>query len=500
MINRRDFIKTSALAAFSGSMLTKLACAKPAFDEFIAYDALGMAGLVKNGEVLPIELVEAVIKRIEMLNPIINAVIYKDFERAFEISNQAVPNGPFKGVPFLIKDLVEYEGAPLTSGSRFFKNNMGKTNPPFIQSTKSSGLIIIGKTNTPEFGLLATTEPLLFGPTRNPWNLNHSSGGSSGGSAAAVAAGILPIAHASDGGGSIRIPASSCGLFGLKISRGREVSTGRAPLPLVIGVDNCVSRTVRDSAVYLNVILNPQFPGNKNAVPLALTPKTNKGIKIAFTTDTIHGKSPHPECIKAVDKTVKLCESLGYDLVEDKPIYNGEQFISDFLTVWGSIPAGLIAMLTNTTGKIPDKESFEPWTWGMADWFHQQGGVTALEKAIGRLVEVGYVVDQFHEQYDFYLTPTVAGPPPKIGMQAPIVPFDKLLQRTIDLVGYTPIMNVTGNPAMSVPLHWTKDGLPIGSHFSAKFGAEAELLQLAYQLEESRPWKDKWAPHSIANI
>lgn len=494
-MKRRDFIKSTMAAAVSLSPLSKLACSAPPTDEFIRLDALAQAELVRKGEVSARELVQAAIRRIETLNPQLNAVITKLFDRALEKAEGPLPEGPFAGVPYLLKDLVEYAGVRLTFGSVAFQNNISEVTPPLVAAEEKAGLIIMGKTNTPEFGLLPATESTLLGPARNPWNPEYSPGGSSGGAAVAVASGMLPMAQASDGGGSIRIPASNCGLFGLKVSRGRTMYIGRKG-PGELSVFHCVSRSVRDSAALLRATNDPA-----NGLP-APTPEAGSkpgALRIAMATLDMYGNKPHPECEKAVHESAKLCESLGHHVEEANLSFDGEQFVHHFLTLWSSIPAGIIAQITQATGSPPPAEAFEPWTWGLAELYKTRKP-NAMQEALQFMAGLTRQVAAFHEKYDIFLTPVLASPPPKIGYLAPTVEFDELMKRVLSFVTFTPIANATGIPAMSVPLHWTGDGLPVGSHFSAKLGAEAKLLSLAFQLEEARPWVKKWAPLSAVKM
>ncbi len=494
-MKRREFIKSTVATAVALSPLGKLACSAPPADEFIHLDATAQAELVRNGEVTARELIKAAIRRIEALNPQLNAVITKLFERALERADGPLSNGPFPGVPYLLKDLVEYEGVRLTFGSRAFQNYFSSTTPPLVEAEEKAGLIVLGKTNTPEFGLLPSTESLLLGPARNPWNPDYSPGGSSGGAAVAVASGMIPMAQASDGGGSIRIPASNCGLFGLKVSRGRTMYIGRKG-PGELSVFHCVSRSVRDSAALLRATNDPA-----NGLP-APTPEPGSklgALRIAAPTVDMYGNKPHPECEKAVQETAKLCESLGHHVEEASPSIDGELFVHHFLTLWSSIAAGTVAQVTQAPNAPAAQEVFEPWTLGLAEMYKTRKP-NAIQEALKYMAEVTRHVAEFHEKYDVFLTPVLSAPPPKTGYLAPTVEFDELMKRVLAIVTYTPLANATGIPAMSVPLHWTKEGLPVGSHFSAKLGAEAKLLALAFQLEEARPWAKKWAPVSAAKL
>jgi amidase len=449
-------------------------------------DAVAQGELVRTKKASPLELVEAAIERIEAANPKLNAVVNKDYDRARERAKGPLPEGLLSGVPYLIKDLADYEGLVNSQGSRLMAKNMAATTGLVTQSAVDAGMIVLGKTNTPEFGLLATTEGLLLGPCRNPWNLDHSSGGSSGGAAAAVAAGILPVANASDGGGSIRIPASCCGLFGLKPTRGR-MDVGPTPLAADIGVINSVSRTVRDGAA---VFAASESKGRKaQYAPVGfVSGPSKKRLKIAFNTMSYYGREPEPDVKEAIEATAKLCADLGHEVVPVKNPLDGDEFINIFLTVWASGPSSVV-QLAQAEGLKPE-DVLEPWTLGLAKFFDRKPA-NALERALAYFDVVERTVADFMGDYDVWLTPVLNAPAPRLGQQAPTVDFDTLYQRTVEYVAYTPIHNVAGTPAMSVPLGMSRDGLPIGSQFSAAKGGEGMLLALAYELEQAAPWIDR---------
>ena len=485
-LNRRYFLGTaaaSAIVAGAASLRPGFAFAK---DSFAHLDAMAQAELVRKKEVTSLELVEAAIGRIEAVNGKVNAVVYEAFDMARAAAKGKLPDSPLSGVPYLIKDLDDVKGMRQTSGSRLFAEHMSDKTSPVPESAIKAGMVVLGKSNTPEFGLLGTTESLLLGPCHNPWNLAHSSGGSSGGAAAAVASGMLPVAHASDGGGSIRIPASACGLVGLKPTRGR-MNIGAIPMAADIGVENCVSRTVRDSAMVFSL--------SEDAAPLKpvgfVFGPSKKRLKIAFNTMNYYGKEPHEDVKAAVEATAKLCAGLGHEIVEVKNPVNGEEFIDAFLTVWASGPANLVA-LAKSKGLKPE-DVLEPWTIGLAEYFARKPK-DALQVALAKFKDAEQKVDAFMAGYDVWLTPVLNAPAPKLGEQAPTVPFDTLYQRTIDYVTYTPIHNVAGTPAISLPLGMSKGGLPIGSQFAAAKGGEGVLLALAYELEAAQPWIGKQAP------
>ncbi|MCE9650650.1 MAG: amidase [Parvibaculum sp.] len=452
-------------------------------------DAVAQGALVAKGEVTPLELAEAAIARIEAVNPKINAVTDKDYDRARARAKGPLPKSALSGVPYLLKDIENYAGMNATMGSRLLATNMVQETAPVPQCAIDAGMVVLGKTNTPEFGLLGTTEGLLLGACHNPWNLEHSPGGSSGGSAAAVAAGIVPVANASDGGGSIRIPASCCGLFGLKASRGR-MHIGPTPLAADIVSVTSVSRTVRDGAM---IFALSEAKGEHAKYPTMgyVSGPSGKRLRIAFHTTKADGTEPHPDVKAAVEASARLCAELGHEVVPVKNPIAGDEFITQFLTVWASSPADIVKMAQE--GGLKPEEVLEPWTIGLADLFNKMPK-DALAKALAYFDRVERQVADFMAGYDVWLTPVLAAPPPKLGEQAPTVAFDTLYQRTVDYVAYTPVHNVAGTPAMSVPLGMSSNSLPIGSQFAAAKGNEAMLLALAYELEQAAPWIDRHPP------
>ena len=470
-------------------------------DNPAALDAMAQAAMVREKQVTARELVDAAIGRIERLNPHINAVVTTCFERAREQAARPRADGPFAGVPILVKDLTAFEGTRLTFGSACFRDYVAPYTHEVVRRLEQAGFIVLGKTNTPEFGILPTTEPRLHGPTRNPWHLAHSAGGSSGGAAAAVAAGMVPVAHASDGGGSIRIPASACGLFGMKISRGRNPELPE-PTWHGFGVHHCVSRSVRDSAAVLDATQGPA-PGDRWWAPPPSRPYLQEvgappgRLRVAFTTTDSLGRRAHADCVAAVESTARLCESLGHHVEEAAPQIDGNSLTDAFLFLWG---VGVAASIKEATRLMAQTgaDAFEPITRGFA-------GLSANREpadvglAWRPLLQIGYVIARFLQTYDVLLTPVLARPPVPIGTISQEMPFDTLLALLIEYVAYTPTANVTGQPAMSVPLSWTSDGLPVGSHFTGRFGDEATLFRLAAQLEHAQPWAERWPPASVVS-
>lgn len=492
------------------------------FADYDKYDGLGLAELVRRKEVKPSELVEEAINRIERLNPQVNAVIYKMYEQAREAADDDLPDGPFKGVPFLLKDLLmSYAGVPLSNGSRFFKGFVPDHDSELIKRFKATGVIVIGKTNLPEFGLAPVTEPELFGSANNPWNLTRTTGGSSGGSAAAVAARMVPLAHGSDGGGSIRIPASCCGVFGFKPTRGRN-PTGPDFGELWRGFhcEHVITRSVRDSAVMLDATAGAdigapyyaQPPGRPFASEIGANPGK---LHIAYTTEHFLGGTADGDCVKGLEATVKLCEDLGHEVVEAAPQIDGKALAGVSLTlICGEIRA-FIEESEVLLGRKASFNDFEPVTWVIA-LLGRQYRAPEFSKALNMIQRTGRQIGDFFEKCDVMLTPTLAKPPIPTGalqvkgLQAVamkllgrlnaggvisrLINIDALAEQFFSFMPYTPLFNATGQPAMSVPLYWNDEGLPIGMQFVGRYGDEATLFRLAGQLEKARPWFDRFPP------
>jgi amidase len=456
-------------------------------------DAIDQAALVKSGEVSAVELIDAAIGRIETINPKLNAVVTDTFDRARTRVLSGPAGGRFWSAPYLLKDLTPYQGARYTRGSNLFRNAVADSHDPYVDKIEAAGLVVLGKTNTPEFGLISTTEPLALGAARNPWNTDHSTGGSSGGSAAAVAARMVPAAQSSDGGGSIRIPACQCGVFGLKPSRGRHPHRPATATSWPISIRHAISNTVRDSALILALT---EHGGGATLPPVGfVSPARTKKQKIAVSLESGVGALPHPDVRKGVEGAALLLEDLGHDIVvtEDTPLRDPSA-IDHFLVHWASFAFSVVDDLESRSGKsAADTGLLEPWTIGLARHFRSRPS-GALPKAVQEFgVTAGKVAD-FFEQYDAWLCPVTASPAPRLGEQAPTVEFQTLLDRVVRFAAYTPIHNVAGTPAMSVPFGHSKAGLPVGVQISTRVGGEARLLQLAYQLEEARPWSGRLPP------
>jgi amidase len=461
-------------------------------DDFAWLDATAQAELVRKKEVKPIELVEAAISRIERLNPTLNAVITPMYELARTAATGELPDGSFTGVPFLLKDILgAYAGVRMTLGSKLLQDFVPDHDSELVVRFKRAGLIILGRTNTPEFGILPTTEPLLFGPSRNPWNTDRTTGGSSGGSAAAVAAGMVPLAHGNDGGGSIRIPASCCGLFGLKPTRARNpLGPDFGDVMSGLVVEHALTRSVRDSAALLDATAGPDMGDPYWAPPPERQYLREVGadpgrLRIAFTTDTPVDVTVHADCVQAVKEAAKLCTDLGHEVEEKSLPLNAEMLINAFNVLWSAGTGSTIKALGATRDQV------EPLTWAlkeMSDQFSAADYILAMQT----LQAVSREIARFFQDYDVLLTPTLAEPP------VPLETFDALpdnpmhgIERAILFASFTPICNVTGQPAMSVPLFWNDENLPVGSHFIGRCGEEDTLFRLAAQLEEARPWADR---------
>ncbi len=458
-------------------------------------DGVAQAELVARGEVSATELLEACTERMEALNPLLNAAPVLDFERARE---RAPAPGPFAGVPFLVKDATAYPGLRWSMGSRLFARNIGDLGTRYSARLDAAGLVTVGKSATSEFGMLGSTETLLDGITHNPWELSHSAAGSSGGAAAAVAAGLVPLAHASDGGGSIRIPASSCGLFGFKPSRGRCVraSLGDSDFGALVS-EHCVSRSVRDSALLLSLTENR----DAGLPPLGyVQAPLSRRLRIGTWTRTLTGEAPDSAVQRAYDEAVALCVSLGHDVVPvQAPDIDGRALGDAFFLLGGSAIAGAAQMVERLRGTPVAPHELEPFSRELADVFRQGGpsGRAEAHRVLGESTE-RYLTTV--RELDVVLTPTLAVAPWRIGYLSPVLPREELMRRMALAVGYTPIQNLAGCPAMSVPLHVSDAGLPIGTHFAAAPGADALLLALAYQLEAASPWHHRWAPYSYPRL
>jgi Asp-tRNA(Asn)/Glu-tRNA(Gln) amidotransferase A subunit family amidase len=470
------------------------------FEEYRKHDAISLAGLVAKREVDAREVLETAIARAEQINPAINAIVHTQYNQARQAVAAGFPDGPLKGVPYLIKDLGFFQtGEPATFGSSLFKNFVADHDSAYVTRCKKSGLVFMGRSSSPEFGLNPNTEPRLYGSCHNPWNLEYSPGGSSGGAAAAVSAGILPVAHATDGGGSIRIPAAQCGLFGLKPSRGRvsmapDAGEGWGGL----SAGHVVSRSVRDSALMLDCTAGPE-PGDPYAAPvnersfLEAIARPPRQLKIALMLRDHGGAKLHPECLKAVQSAAKLCLDLGHIVEEADPGLDMVALRPLNSRISAANTARSCHRRWQVLGRAPNPDDLEAITWAVYQRGLKVSGVEYIE-AIAAAHAAGRKMAAFLSGYDVILSTTLAGPPPKLGYFDQNGDVQTFADRVTEYLSVTPLHNAAGTPAMSVPLHWTADGLPVGVHFAGRYGEESTLLALAAQLEAAQPWFDHVPP------
>jgi amidase len=479
-------------------------------DDLAFLDATAQADLIRSGRATPLELVDAAIARIERLNPELNAVIHTRFDAARREAQGELPDGPFRGVPFLLKDWDGFSaGDPFHGGNKLLAECgfVADTDSYLIQKFRQAGLVVLGRTNTPEFGLQPTTEPVLYGPTRNPWDTTRSTGGSSGGSAAAVASGLVPMAHAGDGGGSIRVPSSECGLVGLKPTRARHTfgpELGEAWAGFIVRM--ALTRSVRDCATVLQAIQG-YVPGDPYTAPPPERPYPQEvgadpgTLRIGFTSQSGDVTvTTHPECVAAVTETAALLEQLGHRVDESRPevwddAERQNEYISNFIHAFGVWTAKEVDRVAEMTGREVTADDVEPLTWALAEAGHAATGLqflTALEHfhTVSRRTASWWAGD-----HDLLLTPTIPELPPTLGQFAATDdnPLAGLFRST-PIVPFVAPFNTTGQPAISLPMHWSDDGLPVGVQLVAAYGREDLLLRVAAQLEQARPWADRVPP------
>ncbi|GLQ30501.1 amidase [Litoribrevibacter albus] len=487
----------------------------PEYDDM---DAVDIAHQISTKALSVKEVVEAAIDRIEVRNPQINSIVTSMVERWPSDFAKTASDSPLYGVPFLLKDLVAaFEGVPFSCGSRVLADYIPDHDSEMVTRFKHAGLIHLGKTNTPEFGLMGVTEPELFGPSRNPWNTAHTPGGSSGGSAAAVASRIVPIASAGDGGGSIRIPASCCGVFGLKPSRGRTpTGPDQGQLWQGAAVEHVLTRSVRDSALMLDLTAGLDQGGH---FPVALPDRpysevikeAPRKLTLAFSTNNPTGGSLHPECLRAVEKTAQLLRSLGHEVEEATPEYDAQQLYQCYLSMNLGETAAAVGHIEEELGRsLKPGQDIEVMT-AMLVKLGKAYSAKEFAQALHAWNQYARAMGKFHQKYDLYLTPTMADLPAKVGelMPTPIeklilkglynLPVAHLLKRTgvfeqlafrqLEKLPFTQLANLTGQPAMSVPVHWADNGLPVGVQFMAPMGDETTLFQVAAQLEAELQWQ-----------
>lgn len=468
------------------------------FQDYDDYDALGLAELVRKKEATPQELLDEAIARTEKLDGKLNAVVIRNYDLARKQIVDGLPDGPFTGVPFLLKDLhLLRKGTLTTFGSSLFKDNLADHDSTLTERYLAAGLVIFGKTSSPEFGSAPTTEPRLFGPSHNPWNLAHSPGGSSGGAAAAVAAGILPVANASDGGGSIRVPASACGIFGIKPTRARTpMGPDRGEGWGGMSISHVVSRTVRDSAAMLDATAGIAPGDPYTCLPperpfLAEVTTKPARMKIAFTTRRLDGSLCHPDVVAATTETAKLLAELGHHVEEKAPQIDQPAMGQHQATLIGANIEMTLKHVAAARGRAIESHEVEHITWLIAQGAKLRDSAAYVEATLF-IHQLGRKMAAFHEEFDLFLCPTLGLPPVKLGeidmMTSDVGNYLRLMGLYLPYAGYA---NMTGQPSMSVPLYWNSENLPIGSMFTARYGDEATLFRLAGELEQARPWAGK---------
>ena len=472
-----------------------------AFAEYPRLDATALAQLIAKKQVKPEEALEAALERVAALNKPLNAVTHRMDDAARQAVKRGLPDGPFKGVPFLLKDLYALDkGQFVSNGSRYWKGYVADHDTTLVERYKAAGLVVIGRSNTPEMGLTMTTEPVALGPCRNPWNRERSPGGSSGGSAAAVAARFVPLAHATDGGGSIRIPAANCGLVGLKPTRARnpsgpDVGEGWSGMATA----HCVSVSVRDCAALLDATHGPA-PGDPYAAPPPLRPFLAEvgappgSLRIGLVTAGPDGHRPHRDCIAAAVDAGKLMADLGHRVEETEFAYDKAAFVDAIWVVIAANVGNILKLRAKALGREAGPNDVEPLTLAAAAMAKAMP-VTEYARALLVMHGLGRQVARMFERFDVLLSPVLNSPPLPLGrcsMQTPTV--EEFSRELAAELPFTPIYNVTGCPAIALPLHWNAEGLPIGVQLGAAFGREDVLLRLAAQLEQARPWKDRTPP------
>ena len=482
------------------------------------HDAVGLAGLVRAGEVKPLELVDAAIARIEAVDPQLNAVIHQRFERA-RAEAAAMAGGPgsgaapLAGVPFLVKDITCHQaGEPFHEGMRFLRDRQWREDSDTHLAAKfrAAGLITVGRTNTPELGIVPTTEPVAYGPTRNPWDRSRSPGGSSGGAAAAVAAGLVPAAHANDGGGSIRIPASACGLVGLKPSRGRTSLGPSASFSALVVCEHVVCETVRDSAAFLDAVAGP-MPGDLYVAPPPVRPYREEvgadpgRLRVGLLTAAPGGLAVvQRDCVAAAEAAAGVLTTLGHHVdVAHPAALDLPDWTAHFVSLWSAGVALALDGWSARTGARVGADDVEPLTWALAELARALPG-PALLRSLDWLLKTTRLVAEWWEPvdgspgFDLLLTPTLAEPPVPLGTfdSPPDNPLAGFI-RAAAFTPFTPPFNVTGQPAVSLPLSWNHDGLPIGVQLVAAYGREDVLFRVAAQLEDAEPWGSRRPPISF---
>jgi len=467
-------------------------------EEYNRHDAVGLAALVATGEVTAAEVLQESMARIEATERPLNGVVATCFDDAHRNVDALLPTGPLTGVPYLVKDLNTWvRGMPATNGSRALANFVPDRDAVLVERLRTAGLILLGKTNTPEFGLNVCTAPALFGVTPNPFDPTRSAGGSSGGSAVAVATGVVPAAHATDSGGSIRIPASNCGLFGLKPSRSRVPLGNDQPEGLGgLSAGHAVTHSVRDSAVLLDATTGP-LPGRVNEFRESAGPfvdalvRDMPDLRVALWTDGLAGEAVSKECARVAAEAAILCESVGCLVEEVRPPVEGGALRDALDVVFTTNIRQVVQAVLADQPAAATEGLLEPITVACFEAGARHDGV-AYEAALRHAQRVAHAMEEFFERFDLLLTPTLAEPPMPLGqLDMQTDDWDSYFQHLLDVIPFTPLFNVTGGPAASVPLGWSGDGLPIGVQFGAAVGSEATVLRLARELEQAKPWHDR---------
>tara|TARA_R110000851_G_scaffold333533_1_gene515279 strand:- start:113992 stop:115494 length:1503 start_codon:yes stop_codon:yes gene_type:complete len=469
-----------------------------AFKEYADYDALGLADLIASKAISVQEVLDAALHRIEQLNPLVNAVSVSMSDIARAQLEKGLPEGIFRGVPILLKDLEvsNYPGVPTQVGSRMLAHNQPQSISHTVHALMAAGFTLAGKTRVPNFGISATTEPVFGGPVRNPWHTGYSAGGSSGGAAAAVAAGMVPIAQATDAAGSLRLPASHCHLFGLKVSRGRVSAAPAGEFAGGLGSAHVLSHTVRDSAAALDIACQP-CPGDPYFAPPPSIPylqamqQAPARLRIAISLNCPPGANIDPDVVTTIQTAGKLCESLGHAVMENTPCFDFAQATHDLVLIHGANLSSRVETLLEALGRAPGPEDIEE---AALDWAAMGRKYTAADYADAsrRLQTVGRSFGRFHQDYDILLTPVAAQPALPLGTLSMRKSFEEgYLSDLFAHMAFTSVTNATGQPGMSVPMGFSSNGLPIGAQFTAAYGREDLLLALAAQIEQARPWRQQ---------
>lgn len=493
---------------------------RQAYDE---HDALGLAALVRTKEASELELLEEAIRRAEAVDPQLNAIVIDMHDEARRQIARGLPDGPFRGVPFLLKDLVSpYAGVPLRGGSRLYQHHVPDRHGELVERYLRAGLVIFGKTSTSELGILPTCEPSFYGPCKNPWKPGVTPGGSSGGSAVAVAARVVPAAHGGDAGGSIRIPASACGVFGLKPTRSRNpMGPDASERAHGLGAEHVLTLSVRDSAALLDATAGPEATAQYWAPPqtgayLDEVEKPPGKLKIAFTHRPLLPGEENDDCRRSIEDAVSLLRELGHECVEEAPPVKGAEVARAFFTTYCAGVAGELSFSERVNGRKARPDDVETTTWLMGMIGRAAFTAGDFSLALRDLQAMSRDVHRFMQRFDLYLTPALGKPPvaegalgaqgrekqlQELAARFDLTPalklpglIDQAVSRAFGFAPFTAVANVTGQPSMSVPLHWSRDELPMGACFTGRFGDEATLFRLAAQLETARPWRGRKPP------